>query len=65
VADRLPRPIDNNRVTDPFETRRVEPPLYAARSGGCLGPSSQVNDVVVAHRIPSPDDALSVRTMGF
>jgi hypothetical protein len=29
-------------VTDPFETRRVEPPLYSARSGGCLGPSSEI-----------------------
>ena len=41
MADRLPRPIDNNRVTDPYQTRRVEPPLYPARSGGSLDPSSE------------------------
>jgi hypothetical protein len=38
----LPPSIDNNRVTDPYETRRAEPPLYPARSGGSLGPSSEI-----------------------
>ena len=38
----MPRPIDNSRVTDPFGTRRAEPPLYPARSGGRLGPSSEI-----------------------
>ena len=37
----MPPSIDNNRVTDPFETKRTELPLCPARSGGSLGPSSE------------------------